>query len=323
MPGQARARERIVIAGASGFIGRALVARFEADGARVTTIGRRAGVRAADGSATDPGGSGLAWSDIAGITAAVDGADLVLGLSGKSVNCRYTSANRAEIYRSRLETTTRLGQAITAAARPPRLWINSSTATIYRHADDRAQTDEAGEVGTGFSVDVATAWERTFFAFPRDGMRQVAIRTAIVLGDGGALTPLLALARLGLGGPQLGGRSGGGRQWVSWIHLDDVGRAIRFLQESPGISGPVNLSSPNPAQNRELMREVRRAAGVTAGLPTFAWMLRLGALVIRTEPELVLKSRWVLPTRLEAAGFRFAHPRLREALADIVGTQRP
>lgn len=296
--------ERIVIAGASGFMGGYLRRRFTEAGADVRTVGRR--------------GADAAWHDPDGIITLVNGADLVLNLAGKSVDCRYTDRNRAEIFRSRIETTTALGRAIARAETPPALWINSSTATIYRHADDRPQTDDDGELGEGFSVDVARSWEHAFFDHARPGTRQVAIRTAIVLGDGSALTPLRNLNRFGLGGPQLGGRSGLGRQKFSWIHIDDVWRAIRFLQSHGDIEGTVNLASPNPVPNRELMRTLRSALGVRVGLPAFEWMLRLGARVIGTEPELVLKSRWVLPTRLESSGFEFAHPLLAEAIDDIL-----
>lgn len=299
--------ERIVIAGASGFMGTRLRARFEAEGARVATVGRPG--RDADAE----------WGDTAGIAHLVDGADLLLNLAGRSVNCRYTDRNRAEIFRSRLATTTELGRATAMADTPPRVWINSSTATIYRHADDRPQTDEDGDLGSGFSVDVARAWERAFFEHPRDGMRQVALRTSIVLGDGSALTPILGLARAGLGGPQIGGRTPGGRQMFSWVHIDDVGGAIRFLLDADDLDGPVNLASPNPVTNRELMRTVRRAVGAPVGLPAYGPMLEVGAWALRTETELIVKSRWVLPTRLLARGFAFRHPRLDGALEDILG----
>ena len=300
--------ERIVIAGASGFMGGYLRRQFTESGADVRTVGRK--------------GADAAWNDPAAITALVNGADLVLNLAGKSVNCRYTERNRAEIFRSRIETTTALGRAIARAETPPALWINSSTATIYRHADDRPQTDEDGELGEGFSVDVARSWEHAFIDHAVAGTRQVAIRTSIVLGDGSALTPLTNLTRFGLGGPQLGGRSGLGRQMFSWIHIDDVWRAIRFLQSHADVAGTVNLASPNPVQNRELMRTLRTALGVSIGLPAFEWMLRLGAGIIGTDPELVLKSRWVLPTRLESLGFEFAHPLLAGAIADILAEKR-
>jgi len=300
--------QKIVIAGASGFMGQYFARRFRADGDTVVTVGRS--------------GSDVAWGDTAALERAVDGADLLLNLAGKSVNTRYTQKNRAAIFSSRLLTTGELGRAVEAVAHPPALWLNSSTATIYRHADDHAMTDESGQIGSGFSVNVATAWEHEFFAHSRPGVRQVALRMAIVLGDGSALKPLLALARLGLGGTQYGGKSGGGRQMFSWIHIDDVYRAIRFIQSRHDIEGPVNVSSPNPVQNRELMATLRRVVGARFGLPLQRWMLELGSLAIQSESELLLKSRWVVPTRLVAEGFEFDHPDLEAAVRQITATPR-
>nr|BFF14947.1 hypothetical protein GCM10025699_62500 [Microbacterium flavescens] len=167
--------EHIVLAGASGFIGRHLAEAFRAEGARVSLIGRT--------------GPDARWGDTAAITELLDGADLVVNLAGKSVNCRYSPANRAEILRSRVETTRELGEAMAACAVPPRLWLNSSTSTIYRHADDRPMTESDGEIGSGFSVDVATAWEAELDRHELPDTRRVAMRIAIVLGDGGALIP--------------------------------------------------------------------------------------------------------------------------------------
>ena len=298
--------QRVVIAGASGFMGQYFARRFRADGDTVVTVGRS--------------GSDVAWGDTGALERAIDGADLLLNLAGKSVNTRYTDKNRAAIFSSRLLTTGELGRAVEAVAHPPRLWLNSSTATIYRHADDRPMTDDDGQIGSGFSVNVATAWEREFFAHPRVGVRQVALRMAIVLGDGSALTPLLALARFGLGGTQYGGKTRGGRQMFSWIHIDDVYRAIRFIQSDPTLDGPVNVSSPNPVQNRELMAILRRVVGARFGLPLMRWMLELGSLAIHSESELLLKSRWVLPTRLLAEGFEFDYPDLEHAVRQITAT---
>ena len=219
----------VVIAGAHGFMGTRFAELYRAEGDRVVTVGRR------DADAV--------WGDTDAITRLVDGADVLVNLAGKSVNCRYNERNKAEIFRSRLETTAELGRAVAAAATPPPVWFNASTATIYRHADDRPQTEEDGELGHGFSVEVAKAWESTFFDAARDGVRQVALRTAITLGDGSALTPLVALTRIGMGGPQLGGPSNrgaglaGGRQRFSWVHLDDVFRAMRFLEVSRAQRG--------------------------------------------------------------------------------------
>jgi len=302
-------------------LGRALTDRARRAGREVVTVGRS--------------GADLGWHEADALVRAVDGADLVVGLSGKSVDCRYTPSNRAEILRSRVATTAALRTAIGRAERPPALWANSSTATIYRHADDRAMTESDGVHGEGFSVEVAEAWERELFAGELPGTRRVALRTAIVLGRGGALAPLVRLTRLGLGGPQLDGRWPAsaarrragtahrfrpthGRQWFSWIHLDDVVRAVAFLENRPQLDGAVNLSSPAPVENRELMAVLRRIVGVPVGLPQPRWMLELGAAAIGTETELVLKSRRVLPERLEQAGFRFAYPSLEPALRAIV-----
>jgi uncharacterized protein len=295
---------RIVIAGASGFVGRYLSDRFAASDDTVSTIGRS--------------GADASWGDSAAIRALLDGSDILINLAGKSVNCRYTRRNKAAIFSSRLLTTAELGEAVQAVSRPPRIWFNSSTATIYRHADDHPMTDETGELGSGFSVNVATAWEREFFAHSREGTRQVALRMAIVLGNGSALTPLVMLTRFGLGGPQFGGKTRGAHQRFSWVHIEDVHRAIEFIAAHPTIGDTVNVSSPNPVENRELMVTLRRVLGVRLGIPLFGWMLELGAFGIRTETELLLKSRWVVPTRLLAAGFEFEFPTLEGALRNIL-----
>ncbi|MGX5680437.1 epimerase [Schumannella luteola] len=312
--------DRIVITGASGFIGSYLSQEFRREGADVVTIGR-------SGDAT--------WNDPAAITALIDGASLVIGLAGKSVNCRYTPENRTEILRSRVETTRAISDAIAAAANPPALWINSSTATIYRHSEDRPMTESTGELGEGFSVSIARAWEETLFEAELPATRRVALRTAIVLGDGSALAPLAMLARFGLGGPQWDGRwpatrarlaagtyhrfgARWGRQKFSWIHLEDVLRIIRFLREHPELEGVVNASSPNPSDNATVMRSIRRVLGIPFGIPLPRFALEIGSAAIRTETELVLKSRWVIPERLTAAGFVFTHPELEPALRDIL-----
>lgn len=321
MPGHIS--KRIVIAGASGFIGQYLASAFRAAGDSVTLIGRS--------------GPDARWGSTAAITDLLEGSDVLINLAGKSVNCRYNAANRAEILRSRVETTRELSRALADCEHPPALWINASTATIYRHADDRPMTEETGELGSGFSVDIATAWEQAFFDANPPETRQVALRMAVVLGDGSALTQLAALARFGLGGPQLDGRwfateegrregtfhefrTGGGRQKFSWVHLDDVLGSIRFLMEREELSGVFNVSAPNPSDNRSLMATLRRVLNVPVGLPAFRWMLELGSMMIGTETELILKSRWVLPGRLQDAGYEFRHPQLEPALRDILRT---
>jgi len=314
--------ERIVIAGGSGFVGRYLQQHYRASGAEVVLVGRA--------------GPDVRWDDAAGLRTAVTGADAVINLAGKSVNCRYGDANRAEIFRSRLATTKAVREAIAASDAPPPVWFNASTATIYRHAEDRPMTESTGELGTGFSVNVAKAWERELFEGDLPATRRVALRMAIVLGDGSALTPLVNLVRFGLGGPQVDGpwfataarrnagtfheyRARGGRQKFSWVHIADVLGAIEFLRAHPELDGPVNVAAPHPTDNRSLMALLRRLLGVRVGLPAYRWMLEVGSAAIRTETELVLKSRWVEPERLLDAGYHFAFPDLEPALRDILG----
>jgi NAD dependent epimerase/dehydratase family enzyme len=319
--GDGPAGRTAVVAGASGFIGQVLIRELADEGYRVRTIGRQ--------------GADARWGDAEGIRRLLDGADLLVNLAGKSVNCRYGIANRREILRSRVETTAELGRAIQDSARPVPVWINASTATVYRHATDHAQTESTGELGDDFSPSVGRAWEAALFAPDLPSTRRVALRIAIVLGRDGALQPLLGLARSGLGGPQLDGRFPGrpsriragahhvfqpthGRQVFSWLHIDDLVGIIRFVRDTPAIAGPVNASSPEPVTNRRLMKVLRGAVGMPIGLAANRWMLEVGMWLFRTEPELVLKSRWVVPETLERAGFRFRWPHLDEAVADIV-----
>ncbi len=316
---------RAVVTGWNGFIGQRLVEDLTARGYAVARVGR-----------SGPDGR---WDDPAGLAALVDGADLVVNLAGRSVGCRYTDRNRDEILRSRVETTRALREAIAAAGDPPRLWLNASTATIYRYALDRPQTEADGELGSGFSVDVARSWERELFAGDLSGTRRVALRMAIVLG--GPASDLLArVARLGIGGTQYDGwwrqhrryrgigdeptdgpvpvHHSHGRQRFSWIHIDDVLSAIRFIDEHEELDGPVNLSTPNVSDNRTLMAELRRVVGMPVGIPAPRWLLEPAMGVLRNESELLLKSRWAVPERLVEAGFAFRWPELGPALEDVV-----
>ncbi|MCJ8013267.1 TIGR01777 family oxidoreductase [Paenibacillus sp. KQZ6P-2] len=293
-------KRKVVIAGGTGFIGTYLEEQFKRLEYEVLIISRKAGH--------------IAWDDTDGIRESLEHAEMLINLAGKSVNCRYHAKNKAEIMNSRTETTDILGQAALACEHPPGLWINSSTATIYRHAEDRPMTEAHGEIGSGFSVEVAKAWERSFFSFSLPHTRQIALRIAIVLGrGGGVMIPYRNLVRFGLGGIQ-----GPGSQKFSWIHLDDILGIILFLRDHPELSGVFNVSSPNPVDNRELMQQLREVMKMPFGLPSPAWMLELGARVIQTETELILKSRWVIPERLEQAGYRFKYPTLRKALCDII-----
>lgn len=317
-------QRRAVVAGAAGFVGTAIVADLTAQGYDVVTIGR---------APTD--GTHASWGDTGAVDAAIDGASVLINLAGKNVSCRYTPRNRREILHSRTATTSALARSIAAAASPPPVWINASTATIYRHAMDRPMTESTGEIGEGFSVDVATAWEQAFFTPDLPGVRRVALRMAIVLGEGSALAPLLGLSRVGLGGRQYDGhwwaprskRDAGafheyqpthGRQMFSWVHLDDVHAIVRRSIDDHTIAGAINVAAPNPVDNAELMGTLRRVLGVPFGVPLRRWMIEVGAIGMRTESELLLKSRWVVPETLTAAGYSFRHPELEGAVRAIV-----
>ncbi|MGN7358395.1 TIGR01777 family oxidoreductase [Paenibacillus sp. SAF-054] len=292
-------KPKIVMAGGTGFIGAFLEEQFKERGYEVLMISRKSGH--------------IAWNDAAGIRHALEHAELLINLAGRSVNCRYNEKNKADIMNSRTETTGILGQAVLDCEHPPALWINSSTATIYRHAEDRPMTEAEGEIGTRFSVDVAKAWEQSFFSFALPQTRQAALRIAIVLGrGGGVMIPYQNLVRFGLGGVQ-----GPGSQKFSWIHLHDILGIILFLRDRSDLSGVFNVSSPNPVTNRELMLKLRQTMKMPVGLPSPAWMLEMGARVIQTETELILKSRWVIPERLEQAGYSFQYPTLEQALQQI------
>jgi uncharacterized protein len=292
--------KKIVIAGGTGFIGRYLQKRFQEKGYNVTIISRQS--------------PHVSWECPNAIVQSLECADMLINLAGKSVDCRYNEKNKADIFRSRTETTNILGNALLQCENPPALWINSSTATIYRHAEDRPMTEEGGEIGTGFSVEVAKVWEKAFFSFSLPKTRQAALRIAIVLGpDGGVMTPYKNLVKFGLGGVQ-----GPGNQRFSWIHVEDVFRSILFLNEEKELRGVFNCSSPNPVTNREFMAQLRTVMNKRIGLPTPKWILEAGALFIQTETELVLKSRWVIPERLERAGFVFQYDTLEKAFGQVL-----
>lgn len=293
-------RKRIVLAGGTGFIGQYLEKKYTESGYDVLIISRQP--------------QHISWKNTSGIIDALDQAEMVINLAGKSVNCRYNDKNKEEIVASRIETTQIIGNAILACKNPPLVWFNSSTATIYRHAEDRPMTEENGEIGSGFSVDVATAWEKSLFDYQLPRTRQVALRMSIVLGaEGGVMEPYVNLVRFGLGGKQ-----GSGRQMFSWIHIEDVYRIIQFLRDRDDLSGAFNCSAPYPVTNRDFMGQLRTAMNQKFGIPSPKWMLEIGAVFMKTETELILKSRWVTPERLEKEGFVFTFDTLDKALQQIV-----
>lgn len=295
--------KKIIIAGGTGFVGKYLTKQFSNLGYQVIIISRQKGH--------------IQWNDKIAIVSALENSELLINLAGKSVDCRYNEKNKAEILKSRTETTGTLGDAILQCSNPPELWINSSTATIYRHAEDRPMTESTGEIGKGFSVDVATSWEKSFFAFKLPQTRQVALRMAIVLGkDGGAIKPLINLVRFGLGGKQ-----GKGNQMFSWIHIEDLYNIIIFFQSNKALTGVYNSSSPNPVDNKTLMKSLRQAMKVKICLPSPTWLLEIGAVIIKTETELVLKSRWVVPEKLIESGYTFKFTALESALENILNNE--
>lgn len=307
---------KIVIPGGTGELGTLLAGAFTADGHDVVVLSRRAGsapwrVVLWDGAL--PG----EW------TREIEGADVVINLAGRSINCRYNAAHRREIVESRVRSTHVVGATIAAAARPPRVWLQASTATIYAHRYDAPNDEPTGEIGgdeTGvpetwrFSVDVAKSWEEAANAVDTPQTRKVLLRTAVVMSPrrGGAFDLLYRLVRLGLGGS-----AGDGRQFVSWIHHADFVEAVRWLIGS-SLDGAVNVASPQPLPYREFIGRLRQAAGVRVGLPSTKWMIELGAFALRTESELILKSRRVHPRRLLEDGFAFRFPSWKEPSEDLI-----
>jgi len=245
---------------------------------------------------------------------ALDGADLLINLCGKNVNCRYTEENKKAIIQSRVVPTALLGRAISKLVHPPKLWINVTSATIYRHAEDQSQDELNGEIGDGFSVDVCKQWEQTFFEAQTLGTRKVALRMGIVLGRNDGVFPrLLNLVKLGLGGKQ-----GSGQQQVSWIHEQDVAHITEWLLQHSEVDGIINCTAPKTAKNTDLMRVIRKRYSMPFGLPSPKWLLEIGARLIGTETELILKSRWVAPQRLLDAGYPFRFVDIERAVNDIL-----
>lgn len=303
--------KKIVLAGGSGFLGQALARSVLADGYEVVVLSRGAAPADAIGRFVPWDGKNLGdWKR------ELEGAEALFNLTGRSVDCRYTQENRDLILNSRVDSTRVLGEAIGACDQIPKVWLNSSTATVYedRRGDLEPHDETSEDFGTGFSVGVAQSWEKAFEESSVEGLRKVALRVSIVLGkDGGAFPVMKRFAKFGLGGAQ-----GPGNQWMSWLHIDDWVGVARFLMENQSVDGPVNLAAPNPVTNAFFMREMRKSfAPLGIGLPAPSLFVRIGAFFMRTAPELVLKSRKVVSATLSEAGYSFKYPDLAQAIRSL------
>jgi uncharacterized protein (TIGR01777 family) len=312
---ESRMNDRIVLAGGSGFIGRLLGDALVAGNHDVVVLTRSPPASAGVIRCAQWDGRTLGdWTD------ELEGAQALVNLAGRSVNCRYNARSGREILESRVDSTRVLGEAIARCQHPPRVWLNASTATIYKHTFDHPMDEATGVIGAtpeakdAFSIEVARAWEKALSDAPTPATRKVALRTAMVFGsgEGGVFRVLRRLTRFGLGGAVAGGN-----QFVSWIHEDDFCRAVEWLIGQDDFRGPVNVASPNPIRHREMMRIFRRECGMPFGMPATRWMLEIAAFVHRTEAELILKSRRVVPGRLLAAGFQFRFPKMEDAVRKL------
>ena len=351
--------KKIIIAGGTGFIGQALIDRWSSSNKLVILTRAK---KNADNNAYQsnrkilPGNKNIQFVhwDARSVDkrwlCEMENADLLINLSGKSVNCRYQIKQKQQVYYSRIHSTEALGNAIQQLKNPPKLWINASSATIYKHSIEKANDEQSGEISlakkdnmpwnfidalrteknkllarrlhqtgdeladpeTDFSVKVVKDWEQVFFSQSTPGTRKVALRTAITLGNGGVMVPYLNLCKAGLGG-----RHGSGKQMFSWVHINDFAGMIEWLFEN-NSEGVYNCVSPNAVSNKEFMKTLCNAIDRKFAIPSPAWLLELGAFIIGTETELMLKSRWVIPARALNEGFKFQYPYLENAIADIV-----
>ena len=307
---------KVVIPGGTGQVGTILARAFTAAGHTVTVLSRTPA--AAQWSVVHWDGRSLGpW------TSELDGADVVINLAGRSVNCRYNASNRDAIMTSRVSSALVIGEAIARSTAPPGIWLQMSTATVYAHRFDAPNDEATGILGGNepdapdtwrFSIDVARAWEAAAESASTPRTRKVLMRAAMVMSPdrGGVFDTLINLVRFGLGG-----RAASGRQYVSWIHDVDFVRAVNWIIERDELAGPVNIAAPTPLPNADFMRALRRAWGTSVGLPATAWMLEIGAFAMRSETELLLKSRRVVPRRLVQSGFSFRFPEWGAAARDL------
>ncbi|MAQ75498.1 MAG: TIGR01777 family protein [Aquimarina sp.] len=300
--------DKIVIAGGSGFLGKVLSNYFVNQGAKVSILTRNKNLQS-----NNPGYILWDGKNLGKWTSVLESCDALINLCGRSVDCRYTDKNKSMILQSRIQSTEILGKAILNCKKPPKVWLNSSTATIYKHSEQTPMTESSGVLGDNFSENIAKAWENSFFSFETPFTRKVALRTSIVLGkEGGAFLPLKKLAQLGLGGKQ-----GNGKQMISWIHELDFCKSIDYIIQNPNLSGAVNVVSPYAINNNTFMRHLRKSQNMPFGIPLSKKLLEIGARFIQTETELILKSRFVYPEVLLEKGFEFEFPNIKKALQNL------
>lgn len=313
--------KKIVIAGGTGFIGQGICNYF-GNGNEIVVLTRQL-----PDQKTNAFGENVISEEIAkniryvkwdGVGLGdwaneINGAEIIINLAGKTVNCRYTEKNKKEIFDSRTNSVRVIGLAIQQATVPPKLWLNASSATIYPHATDSPRDENFITFADDFSVQVCKLWEKTFYEQRTPFTRKVALRMAITLGAGGVMIPYFNLLKFGLGGKQ-----GNGKQMYSWVHIIDTCRMIEWIAEHTELEGIYNCVSPNAVTNEEFMTTLRKVTDHVFGLPAYEWMLKIGARLIGTEPELILKSRWVLPTKILQTGFKFSYPCLKIAFDEII-----
>jgi len=300
--------KKLIIAAGTGFLGQVLVNHFKNKFEEIVILTRGK-------SQTIDGIKYVNWNakTFSGWEKELENATVLINLAGKSVDCRYTKENKKEILLSRIESTKVLNKAVLNCKNPPKHWLNSSTSTIYRFSLDKEMDEVNGEIGNDFSINVALSWEKAFFKTETPNTLKTALRTSIVLGKkGGAFIPLKTLAKIGFGGKQ-----GKGNQFVSWIHENDFANAIDFIIQKE-ITGIINIVSPEPVRNTDFMKKLRKAVGFPFGIPMNTFLLKIGSFFIRTEPELVLKSRNVIPKRLLDSGFKFKFGDIDEAFKKLL-----
>jgi len=300
--------KKLVIAAGTGFLGNVLVNHFKSKFEEIIILTRGE-------SKTIDTIKYINWNakTLSGWEKELENTDILINLTGKSVDCRYTESNKNEILNSRIDSTKILNQAVLQCKNPPLHWLNSSTSTIYRHSIDKEMDEYFGEIGNDFSMNVAKSWEKTFFEIKTPKTLKTALRTSIVLGKkGGAFLPLKNLTMFGFGGTQ-----GNGNQFISWIHEKDFARAIEFIIDKK-LQGVINIVSPKPIKNKEFMKILRKCLAISTGIPVGVRLLKIGAKLIGTESELVLKSRNVIPKRLTENGFDFEYVDLKKAFDNLI-----